>query len=259
MRVLLVDDHALLVEGLQNLLEAHGIEVVGVARDGLEARAQANALKPEIILMDIRMPRCDGLTATRLIKADMPDTKIVILTTSTEDEDLFEAVKSGANGYLLKSMDAEGLVEALRDAQEDVPPFAPGLAAKLLAEFARGTGAEPARPATSRWGSRRARDRVGGDDVRACTLARGAAQRPPARGARAGRRGSVVQRGRRPRLPEPAHRQVPHGRDHAEAAPEEPRPGARRRQGRDRRRVGRPQLGPGSPRAPAPRRSSSRS
>ena len=82
MRVLLVDDHALLVEGLQNLLEAHGIEVVGVARDGLEARAQANALKPEIILMDIRMPRCDGLTATRLIKADMPDTKIVILTTS---------------------------------------------------------------------------------------------------------------------------------------------------------------------------------
>lgn len=143
MRVLLVDDHALLVEGLQNLLEAHGIEVVGVARDGLEARAQANALKPEIILMDIRMPRCDGLTATRLIKADMPATKIVILTTSTEDEDLFEAVKSGANGYLLKSMDAEGLVEALRDAQEDVPPFAPGLAAKLLAEFARGTGAEP--------------------------------------------------------------------------------------------------------------------
>lgn len=136
MKVLLVDDHRLLVEGLQNLLEAHGIEVVGVARDGLEAMAQARKLRPEIILMDVRMPVCDGLAATRLIKAELPEIQVIMLTTSSEDADLFEAVKSGAGGYLLKSMDAESLVEALEDAQHDVPPFAPGLGARLLSEFA---------------------------------------------------------------------------------------------------------------------------
>lgn len=142
MRVLLADDHALLVEGLQNLLEAHGIEVVGIARNGEEARVEARRLSPDVILMDVRMPICDGLTATRLIKAEMPGTKIIILTTSTEDDDLFEAVKAGANGYLLKSMDADTLIEALHDAEQDVPPFAPGLAAKVLGEFSR--MAEPA-------------------------------------------------------------------------------------------------------------------
>jgi DNA-binding NarL/FixJ family response regulator len=136
-RVLLADDHALLLEGLKNLLEAHGIEVAGAANNGQEAATQAKALRPDVILMDVRMPVCDGLAATRIIKADMPESKIVILTTSTEDQDLFEAVKSGACGYLLKSMDADGLVEALYDLEQDIPPFAPGLAAKLLAEFAR--------------------------------------------------------------------------------------------------------------------------
>ncbi len=159
MRVLLVDDHALLLEGLQNLLEEQGIEVIGVARNGQEGVAQAKALRPDVILMDIRMPVCNGLAATRLIKAGMPESKIVMLTTSTEEEDLFEAVKAGACGYLLKSMDADALVEALHDIEQDIPPFAPGLASKLLNEFARratssmsegpqppeprGTGAEP--------------------------------------------------------------------------------------------------------------------
>ena len=137
MRVLLADDHSLLLEGLQNLLESKGIEVVGTARDGLEAVEAARALKPDVILMDVRMPNCDGIRATRLIKAETPDVKVVMLTTSTEEEDLFEAVKSGANGYLLKSMSGESLVEALNDVQEDIPPFAPGLAARLLSEFAR--------------------------------------------------------------------------------------------------------------------------
>ena len=137
MRVLLVDDHALLLEGLQNLLEAHGIEVAGTAPDGQCAVTEARRLEPDVILMDIRMPVCDGLTATRVIRAEMPETKIVILTTSTDDEDLFEAVRAGAGGYLLKSMDADGLIEALQDVERDVPPFAPGLAAKLLKEFAR--------------------------------------------------------------------------------------------------------------------------
>jgi len=137
MNVLLVDDHRLLLEGLANLLEAHGVQVVGMASDGLEAVELAQELQPDVILMDIRMPNCDGLEATRRIKASMPDAKIVILTTSTEEQDLFESVKSGAYGYLLKSMDADELVECLEQVQQGVPPFSPGLAAKLLEEFSR--------------------------------------------------------------------------------------------------------------------------
>jgi DNA-binding NarL/FixJ family response regulator len=148
MRVLLADDHRLLLEGLANLLDAHGIEVVGMANDGLQAFALSCSLKPDLILMDIRMPNCDGLEATRRIKAVMPEVRIVILTTSTDDADLFEAVRSGATGYLLKSMDAEELVEALDQAQQGIPPFSPGLAAKLLSEFARLSPEEVERPET---------------------------------------------------------------------------------------------------------------
>jgi len=137
MRVLLVDDNRLMLEGLQNLLEAHDVEVAGTATDGIKAVTLVRELKPDVILMDIRMTECDGLTATRLITAEMPEMKIVILTTSTEDEDLFEAIKSGACGYLIKSIDASELVEALTQAQEGIPPFSPGLAAKLLREFSR--------------------------------------------------------------------------------------------------------------------------
>ncbi len=137
MRVLLVDDHRLLLEGLQNLLTAHGIQIVGTAGDGLEAIAQARAHKPDLILMDIRMPRCDGLTATRMIKAEEPRTRIVMLTTSAEDEDLFEAIKSGASGYLLKNMTGPAFIEALEGLEQGVPPFSPGLANKILTEFAR--------------------------------------------------------------------------------------------------------------------------
>jgi two-component system NarL family response regulator len=100
--------------------------------------------------MDIRMPRCDGLTATRLIRAENPDAKIVMLTTSTEDDDLFEAIKSGACGYLLKSIDTDELVEALNQVQQGTPPFSPGLAAKLLEEFKRsGNSKEPISPKSS--------------------------------------------------------------------------------------------------------------
>jgi len=136
MRVLLVDDNRLMLEGLQNLLESHGVHVAGMTSDGQQAVALARSLKPDVVLMDIRMPLCDGLTATRLIKAELPDMNIVILTTSSDDQDLFEAVKSGACGYLLKSINADNLIEALMQAQEGIPPFSPGLAAKLLKEFA---------------------------------------------------------------------------------------------------------------------------
>ena len=137
MRVLLVDDHPLFLEGLQTLLAARGIEVVGTVPDGLEALAQARALHPDVILMDIEMPRCDGLAATRLIKAEMPEVKIVMLTVSAEDEHLFEAIKSGAVGYLLKSLAAPKFFDLLADLEHGEVPLAPGMAAKVLQEFSR--------------------------------------------------------------------------------------------------------------------------
>jgi len=136
-RVLLVDDNRLMLEGLQNLLEARGIEVVGVATDGLESVELACELRPDVILMDVRMPGCDGLEATRLIKARLPQARVVMLTTSDDDDDLFEAIRCGACGYLLKNIDTETLVDVLDQAREGIPPFSPGLATKLLEEFAR--------------------------------------------------------------------------------------------------------------------------
>ncbi|OGO34845.1 MAG: hypothetical protein A2W35_19735 [Chloroflexi bacterium RBG_16_57_11] len=150
LRVLLVDDHRLVIEGISNLLKVHGIEVVGIANDGLEAVAMAQQLSPDLILMDIRMPRCDGLSATRMIKAAQPEIRIAMLTTSTEDQDLFEAVKSGACGYLLKSMSGDAFIEALHGAEQGIPPFSPGLAALLLDEFARLSDAAEQRPPTDR-------------------------------------------------------------------------------------------------------------
>lgn len=136
LRVLLVDDHFLFLEGLQNLLESEGIQVAGMAQDGYEALAKARSLHPDVILMDVQMPRCDGVTATRLIKTEMPEIKIVMLTMSADEQDLFEAVKSGASGYLLKSLDAQEFFEYLADLQAGHPPFSPGLAEKILNEFA---------------------------------------------------------------------------------------------------------------------------
>jgi len=143
-----------MLEGLQSLLEAHGLEVAGVATEGLEAVDLARALEPDVILMDVRMPGCDGLEATRRIKARMPQARIVMLTTSDEHEDLFEAIRSGACGYLVKSIDTEALVEALDQVREGIPPFSPGLAARLLEEFAHlGETTEPApRPASAKAG-----------------------------------------------------------------------------------------------------------
>ena len=142
MRVLVVDDHRLLSEGVSNLLAAHGIEVLGVAIDGVEAITLMQELNPDVILMDIRMPRCDGLSATRQIKALRPEIKILMLTTSAEDQDLFESVKSGAVGYLLKSISGNAFIEALRGLEQGTPPFSPGLASRLLSEFAKLRGTE---------------------------------------------------------------------------------------------------------------------
>ncbi len=136
MKVLLVDDHPLFLEGLKKLLTIRGIDVVGTACDGMEAIEKALALHPEIILMDIQMPRLNGLAATRLIKTEQPDIKIAMLTMSENDEDLFEAIKSGACGYLLKTDDTDRFFELLSGLMLGEVPLSPGLANRVLKEFA---------------------------------------------------------------------------------------------------------------------------
>jgi DNA-binding NarL/FixJ family response regulator len=137
MKVLLADDHPLFLDGLEDLLLANGFEVAGTARDGWEALEKARALRPEAILMDVRMPRLDGLAAVRAIKAELPEVKIVMLTISEADDDLFEAIKSGASGYLLKSQSAEELLALVRGIERGESAFSPGLAARILQEFGR--------------------------------------------------------------------------------------------------------------------------
>ncbi len=112
-RVLVVDDHPLARNSIASLLMTNNIEVAGEANGGLEAVEKARQLKPDVILMDVRMPRCNGLEATRLIKAEMPQTKIIILTTSYDDEDLFKPVKTGAEGHLSKIFSAEKFLTLL--------------------------------------------------------------------------------------------------------------------------------------------------
>ncbi len=137
MKLLLVDDHALFLQSLEALLKVSGHEVVGTACDGLEALTKTRLLRPDLILMDIEMPNCDGLAATRLIKAEMPQVKIVMLTVSSSDEHLFEAIKSGAIGYLLKSQSADRLLELIGQVEQGGAALPPELAARLLQEFAR--------------------------------------------------------------------------------------------------------------------------
>lgn len=153
MRILLVDDHALFLQSLRVLLSASGHEVVGLATDGMQALQQARGLRPDLILMDIDMPGCDGLAATRMIKAELPEIKIVMLTVSSSDEHLFEAIKSGACGYLLKSASADQFLQMIGQVARGGAALPPELAARVLDEFARqargalaraGTPAEPA-------------------------------------------------------------------------------------------------------------------
>lgn len=137
MRVLLADDHALFRAGLASLLKAWGLQVVGQAGNGEEAVAKARQLQPDIIFMDINMPGPNGLEATRAIKAQFPEMKVVILTVSDDERDLFEAIKSGAEGYLLKNMREEEFADLVARMRRGEPVMSPNLAKRLLQEFAR--------------------------------------------------------------------------------------------------------------------------
>lgn len=135
MRVMLVDDHPLFAEGLQYLLKTYGLEVIGVANCASRALTMTRALRPEVILMDIRMPERSGIDALRLIKAERPEVKVVMLTASDAEDDLFDAVKYGASGYFLKSTNARELVEMLSDLERDEMSLSPSLAGRLLQEM----------------------------------------------------------------------------------------------------------------------------
>ena len=144
-KILLADDHKLFTDSLIFLLNTYGIEVVGVAENGLEAVVMAETLKPDIVLMDVRMPVCDGIEALKRIKNRIPGIKVVMLTTSEEEDDLFQSIKLGASGYLLKSMNGGELVEMLLDLENGGAPLAPKLAARLMKEFTNSETAEIAR------------------------------------------------------------------------------------------------------------------
>jgi DNA-binding NarL/FixJ family response regulator len=157
MRILIADDHALFRDGLRSLLLAQGHEIVGEAKNGHEAVELARQLRPDLLLMDVQMPELDGIAATRIISTEMPEMKVVILTASEEEAKLFDAIKSGAQGYLLKNLEADTFFELLDRASRGEPALTPTLARKLLQEFAKPP--EPAAPAATQQETLTARER----------------------------------------------------------------------------------------------------
>jgi DNA-binding NarL/FixJ family response regulator len=136
-RAMIVDDHALFRRGLEMVLEEEpDIELVGQASDGTEAVEKAAESLPDVVLMDIRMPRSSGIEACRAMKEAAPSAKIVILTISDEEEDLFEAIRAGASGYLLKDIPLDEVADAVRAVHGGQSLINPSMAGKLLTEFA---------------------------------------------------------------------------------------------------------------------------
>jgi DNA-binding NarL/FixJ family response regulator len=135
-RVLVVDDHALFRHGLVSVLHAAtDVEVVGEARDGMEAIEQAAALEPDVVLMDVRMPSVNGIEAARRIRVAQPTVRVLMLTESEDDEDLFAAVRAGATGYLLKEVAIDEIADAIRSVASGQALVSPSMTTKLLSEF----------------------------------------------------------------------------------------------------------------------------
>jgi DNA-binding NarL/FixJ family response regulator len=145
-RVLLAEDQTLMRQGLKTILDLEdGFEVVGEAADGEEAVARTLATRPDIVLMDVKLPRASGVAATDRIVPALPDTRVIILTTFDRDDYVFDGIKAGARGYLLKETPAEELLATIRRVHAGESVIQPRLASRLIAEFAAGRGA-PATP-----------------------------------------------------------------------------------------------------------------
>jgi DNA-binding NarL/FixJ family response regulator len=136
MRILLVDDHTLFRKGIKELLTSQtDFDIVGEAADGFQAIELAGRTQPDIILMDIDMPRCNGLEATRQIVAELPQVKIIMLTISDDNDNLFEAIRSGAQGYLLKDLEPQKLYDFIKAASRGEAPLSGVIAARILDEI----------------------------------------------------------------------------------------------------------------------------
>lgn len=145
--VVLADDHVLFRKGMAALLKTcKNVEVVGEAGDGLEALEVAQKTHPDVVLMDIHMPRCGGLEAIGLFKRDLPQVKIVMLTVSDDNQDLFKAIKNGAQGYLLKNLEPHQLYDCLESISRGESPLSGVIAAKILQEFMHPTQAADQEP-----------------------------------------------------------------------------------------------------------------
>ncbi|MBN1813079.1 MAG: response regulator transcription factor [Anaerolineae bacterium] len=139
-RVLICDDQAIVCEGLQAILStAQDIKVVDIANDGAQAVEMIAEAQPDVVLMDLKMPVMNGVQATRLIRERHPGVRVLVLTTYDADEWVFDAVRGGASGYLLKDTPREKLIEAIRDTAAGRTPVDPSVAGKLFAQVARGT------------------------------------------------------------------------------------------------------------------------
>ncbi len=146
-RILLAEDQALLRYGLRTILDLEpGLTVVGEAGDGVEAVRQAIALRPDIVLMDIQMPQCNGVEATALITATCPRTRVIVLTTFDYEDYVFDAIKVGAQGYLLKDMPASELIDVIRRVHAGESFIQPRIASRLLMMYGRGIAAPHPRP-----------------------------------------------------------------------------------------------------------------
>jgi DNA-binding NarL/FixJ family response regulator len=136
LRVLIADDHALFRRGLEMVLgNEPDIEVVGEAHDGDQAVDRAAELMPDVVLMDVRMPRRSGIEATQKIKEQLPHVKILVLTNSDEEADLYDSIKAGASGYLLKEISSEEVADSIRSVMQGHSRISPAMASKLLTEF----------------------------------------------------------------------------------------------------------------------------